>query len=109
MDRIPVWVIDDSSGATDGEPEDWQCEDDQHGPLWTRTGMMAFGRANALYRNKHYRCPYCDSFLRPLRRRAYFACVGCLTAYKWRDGTLTGYVPDSEMVISVEPSEFNFR
>lgn len=109
MDRIPVWVIDDRSGATGGEPSAWSCEQDEHGKLWSRSNLVAFGRANALYRNGHYRCPECESFLRPLRRRAYFACVGCLTAFKWRDGTLTGYGRGSDGTIVVEPSEFNFR
>jgi hypothetical protein len=109
MDRIPVWIIDDASGATEGTPSDWEKSEDAYGGVWKRIGLMAFGRANALYRNRHYRCPDCESFLRPLRRRGFFACVGCLTAFKWRDGELSGYCRDSEAVIRVEPSEFNFR
>ena len=77
MDRIPVWVIDENSSALPGsEPSPWASEFDEHGTLWARHGLLSFGRANALYRNRHYRCPECDSFLRPLRRRGYFACVG---------------------------------
>ena len=50
MDKIPVWVIDDSSGAADGEPSDWASREDDQGVFWVRTGLVSFGRANALYR-----------------------------------------------------------
>lgn len=109
MDMIPTWVIDDTSGAAGGEPSDWTSTQKEHGTFWLREGLVSFGRANALYRNRFYRCPDCDSFLRPLRRRGFFACVGCLTAYQWRDGTLSGYSRESGAAITISPSEFNFR
>jgi len=70
---------------------------------------MSFGRANALYRNRHFRCPECDSFLRPIRHRGTIACVGCLTSFKWKDGELAGYSRDCDAGITASPSEFNFR
>ena len=109
MDRIPTWVIDDRSGAAEGDPAPWEAEAGEHGTLWSRGGLQAFGRANALYRNKHYRCPECESFLRPLRRRGFFACVGCLVAFQWRAGSLRGHGRDSDAVVRVDPAEFNFR
>lgn len=109
MDRIPVWVIDDRTGAINGEPSAWVKIEDTQGLLWSRDDLVAFGRANALYRHRHYRCPECESFLRPLRHRGSFACVGCLTAFQWKDGKLIGYSRDSEAGIAISPAEFNFR
>ncbi|MEE4299723.1 MAG: hypothetical protein V2J24_09795 [Pseudomonadales bacterium] len=109
MDRIPTWVIDDTSGAAGAEPSDWTSTEEEHGVFWRRVGLKPFGRANALFRNRFYRCPDCDSFLRPLRRRGFFACVGCLTAFQWRGGVLSGYGRKSDAAITVSPSEFNLR
>jgi len=109
MERIPTWVIDDRSGSTEGEPENWEHSCSDEGPLWKRAGLMSFGRANALYRHRHYVCPECEAMLRPLRRRGYFACIGCLLAFRWNDGVLSGHGVESDNAVLVDPAEFRFR
>ena len=109
MERIPTWVIDDASGATEGEPEAWTNPGSDSGSFWVRKGLVSFGRANALYRHRYYACPECEAMIRPLRHRGRFGCIGCLLTFKWCDGVLSGDGSDAPGVVYVDPAEFRFR
>lgn len=76
--------------SSDG-PTPWKKK--QSG-AWDRKELVPYGKASGAYREQYFRCPECDSRLRPTNVRYRFGCEGCGLVLGTGWGGLWGYPPD---------------
>jgi hypothetical protein len=95
-DKIPGWCYNGGSFRFGKEPAKWrQKTSGNNKGQWVKKELIPYGKANAGYRQKYYRCPDCGCDLLPMEKGYRFCCSECRLIFAYGFGSLYGFGGDS--------------